>query len=334
MLEKYINKNKNIIIVGGTKKGRYNVLLGAMRLIDPKQRIVSIERTRSIISDENFPTSYINAIDIKNIQIEIVKVGERTIKDYVAVCHSEDIEYLLKNVLPTAKYTIMTYSELISELEMYADIVVYLKNDDTIDTVKERNYEGRASIIDTTKPTVELTPNKTDWANKQVEDVDCNEVDKVGLIVDAIEHLLGAELLEENGWKPEMVKTLKELSKGEFMLVKNSEFSKENPIKHICKCGSTNVDVMSIVEGYKEDKKTKISVAKINYICNDCGAGQTDTHYLYNAKKEDILIDDCEVNLKQYVNKSVDMEALIHLKEILNKSIDTKIIEIEDNRKQ
>lgn len=153
----------------------------------------------------------------------------------------------------------------------------------------------------------------------------------VNIVVEAIDYLLGADLREENGWTEDTINKLEELKKGEFILINKSEFEEKNPIKHVCKCGSLNTDIVSVSEAVTEHNGKKISVAEINYICNDCGSGQIDTRYLYKLKPNSEKT--AVVDIDEFVKNNNDMEALIRLKEAINKSIDTKIIEIEENRK-
>lgn len=46
-------------------------------------------------------------------------------------------------------------------------------------------------------------------------------------------------------------------------------------IKHICKCGSNNVSIMSII---KDDKNNSVEIV---YVCNNCGNAESEKHYLY-----------------------------------------------------
>ncbi|MHB8035449.1 hypothetical protein [Clostridium sporogenes] len=147
MLENYINKNKNIIIVGGTKIGRQNVLLEAANLIDIKERIVVVEKIFEISKEKLFNDN------CKNRDIMSVQTSELSIEDQpkiellidkkpqnaVAVSSIEDVEYAIKHILPNSKYTIMSCDKLKSELNPYADVVVQLKDDDTLDFIKESN---------------------------------------------------------------------------------------------------------------------------------------------------------------------------------------------------
>ena len=56
-------------------------------------------------------------------------------------------------------------------------------------------------------------------------------------------------------------------------------------IKHICHCGSENVEIMSVVETVNKVDGLQISGVNITYICNDCGNTQKDHQYLYKLKK-------------------------------------------------
>lgn len=154
---------------------------------------------------------------------------------------------------------------------------------------------------------------------------------EVEIIVEAIDYLLGADLREENGWTEDTVNKLEELKKGEFILINKNEFEDKKPIKHVCKCGSLNTDIVSVSETVTEHGGKKIPTVEINYICNDCGDGQVDSRYLYKLKPNSVKT--AVANIDEFIKNNNDMEALIRLKEAINKSIDTKIIEIEENRK-
>lgn len=64
-------------------------------------------------------------------------------------------------------------------------------------------------------------------------------------------------------------------------------------IKHICcKCGSDNIDVMSVREKVLEEEGKQAVTADITYICADCGNAETENHHLYKShrgKKEYIV---------------------------------------------
>lgn len=63
--------------------------------------------------------------------------------------------------------------------------------------------------------------------------------------------------------------------------------TEDNPVEngyidHVCKCGSTNVNIMSVVENKITTKDgITIPTADITYICNDCGYAELDKNYLY-----------------------------------------------------
>ena len=56
-------------------------------------------------------------------------------------------------------------------------------------------------------------------------------------------------------------------------------------IKHICECGSENVEIMSVVESIDKCDGLKIPCVNITYICNDCGYSEKDHQYLYKLDK-------------------------------------------------
>lgn len=56
-------------------------------------------------------------------------------------------------------------------------------------------------------------------------------------------------------------------------------------IKHICKCGSENVEIMSVVETIDEIAGLKLSGVNITYICNDCGYSEKEHNHLYKLDK-------------------------------------------------
>lgn len=56
-------------------------------------------------------------------------------------------------------------------------------------------------------------------------------------------------------------------------------------IKNICKCGSENVEIMSVVETISECDGLKIPGVNITYICNDCGYSEKDHQHLYKLDK-------------------------------------------------
>lgn len=147
MLESYVNENKNIIIIGGTKAGRQKVLLEAVSLIDNKERIAVIEKALEIPKEKLFKDNC-NHKDIITIQTSELSIDDQTkieqlingtSQNAVAVSSIEDVEYIIKHILPNSKYTIMAYEKLTSELDPYADVVVQLKDDDTLDVIKEKN---------------------------------------------------------------------------------------------------------------------------------------------------------------------------------------------------
>jgi len=70
MLENYINKNKNIIIVGGTKTGRQNFLVEAVKLININERIVIVEKAAEI------PRKKLYNDNSKNRNIISIQTGE------------------------------------------------------------------------------------------------------------------------------------------------------------------------------------------------------------------------------------------------------------------
>lgn len=56
-------------------------------------------------------------------------------------------------------------------------------------------------------------------------------------------------------------------------------------IKHICGCGSENVEIMSVVETINEVDRLKIPGVNITYICSACGYFDVEIHYLYKLDK-------------------------------------------------
>ena len=53
-------------------------------------------------------------------------------------------------------------------------------------------------------------------------------------------------------------------------------------IKYLCcKCGSENVDIMSVVERTIVTDDKKIPTVDINYICTDCGNTENKNEFLY-----------------------------------------------------
>lgn len=57
-------------------------------------------------------------------------------------------------------------------------------------------------------------------------------------------------------------------------------------IKHICGCGSENIEIMSVVKTINELDVFKIPYVNITYICNDCGYSEKEHHYLYESEKD------------------------------------------------
>lgn len=56
-------------------------------------------------------------------------------------------------------------------------------------------------------------------------------------------------------------------------------------IKHICGCGSENVEIMSVVETIDRRDGLKIPCVNITYICNDCGYSKKDHQHLYKLDR-------------------------------------------------
>lgn len=53
-------------------------------------------------------------------------------------------------------------------------------------------------------------------------------------------------------------------------------------IKNVCcKCGSENVDIMSVVEKIIISDNKKIPTVDITYVCTDCGITENKNEYLY-----------------------------------------------------
>ncbi|HCL4480369.1 TPA: hypothetical protein N2D99_002457 [Clostridium botulinum] len=144
MLKNYVNINKNIIIVGGTEIGRQKVLLEAVNMIDSNERVVIVEEVFEIPKEKlfnNFKNRNIISVQTNELsiedQIKIELLIDRNPQNAVAISSIEDIEFVIKCILPIAKYTIMTCDKLIDALSPYADVVVKLKDDDTLDFIKE-----------------------------------------------------------------------------------------------------------------------------------------------------------------------------------------------------
>ncbi|WP_434284637.1 hypothetical protein [Clostridium botulinum] len=144
MLKNYVNINKNIIIVGGTKIGRQKVLLEAVNSIDPNERVVIVEEVFEIpkekLFNNNFKNRNVISVQTSELSIEdqpkIELLIDKKPQNAVVVLSTEDVEYAIKHILPNSKYTIMSCEKLKSELNPYADVVVQLKDDDTLDFIK------------------------------------------------------------------------------------------------------------------------------------------------------------------------------------------------------
>ncbi|MDF2880176.1 MAG: hypothetical protein K0R54_733 [Clostridiaceae bacterium] len=52
-------------------------------------------------------------------------------------------------------------------------------------------------------------------------------------------------------------------------------------MKIICDCNSDNVSIMAVQEKDIKVKDINTKIAKITYICNDCGKTEVRTEYLY-----------------------------------------------------
>lgn len=152
----------------------------------------------------------------------------------------------------------------------------------------------------------------------------------VNIVVEAIDYLLEADLREENGWSEDITNKLKDLKKGDFIIINKDQFNENNAINHVCKCGSLNTDILSVSEEIIENDGKKISVVEIKYICNDCGNVQINTEYLYKLRPKSI--NNCLSYINEFiVNNNNNIEALKKLKDSINNAIDNKIVNVEKN---
>lgn len=69
--------------------------------------------------------------------------------------------------------------------------------------------------------------------------------------------------------------------RGKFENIISLDVVTPSKIKHICKCGNKDIDIMSVCEITKVFKDKHIPMVEITCICSACGATKVEEAYLY-----------------------------------------------------